>query len=251
MERTDDYSGIIAETVAVRSASGEHITAYRARPLGPGPFPGMVLFHHRPGWDEWYLETTRRFAHHGFDALCPNLYDRFGHGSSDDVAARVLSEGDVHDDTVVADGIGCIEALRAAPTSTGKVGLFGTCSGGRHAVIVASHTTVDGVIDCWGGRIVMDPDALSEAYPVAPIDLTQHLSGTLLGLFGNDDGAPSPEQVDAHEQAFIAHDKPHEFHRYDGAGHGFFYYDRPAAYHAAAAVDGWEKIWDFCDRILR
>jgi len=52
------------------------------------------------------------------------------------------------------------------------------------------------------------------------------------------------------EAALVAHDKPHEFHRYDGAGHGFFYYDRPSAYRAEAAVDGWAKVWDFLDRTL-
>ena len=38
---------------------------------------------------------------------------------------------------------------------------------------------------------------------------------------------------------------------YPGAGHGFFYYDRPAVYRAAAAVDAWEKIWEFFGRHLR
>ncbi|MFC7540287.1 dienelactone hydrolase family protein [Siccirubricoccus deserti] len=43
----------------------------------------------------------------------------------------------------------------------------------------------------------------------------------LLGLFGNDDRAPSPEQVDQHEAELKKHGKNYEFHRYDGAGHGF------------------------------
>ena len=38
--------------------------------------------------------------------------------------------------------------------------------------------------------------------------------------------------------------KEYEFHRYDGAGHGFFYHDRPM-YRQEQAVDGWNKIWDF------
>ena len=37
------YEGMIAETIAIRGNNNEPISAYVARPLGPGPFPGMVL----------------------------------------------------------------------------------------------------------------------------------------------------------------------------------------------------------------
>jgi carboxymethylenebutenolidase len=243
---------MIAETIAVEGHGGDRIHAYYARPAGPGPFPGMVLFHHRPGWDEFYKETTRRFAHHGYLAICPDLYCRTGHGEPDDVAARVRAEGDVTDDQVVGDGIGSIEFLRAQPTSDGKVGLFGTCSGGRHAYLTACRSDrVAAVVDCWGGRVVMAPDDLNDTYPVAPIDLTADLACPVLGLFGDDDRAPSPEQVDVHEQALKRHGKTYEFHRYPGAGHGFFYYDRPASYRAEQAVDGWAKVWSFLSHHLK
>src|SRR5258706_5030035 len=80
------YEGMIAETVSVPGDKHQPISAYLARPLGPGPFPGMVLLHHMPGWDEWYFEATRKFAHHGYATLCPNLYHRAGEGTADDVA---------------------------------------------------------------------------------------------------------------------------------------------------------------------
>ena len=54
MYTTDMYEGMIAETVTVQAEDGTAINAYFARPLGPGPHPGMVLAHHMPGWDEWY-----------------------------------------------------------------------------------------------------------------------------------------------------------------------------------------------------
>ena len=251
MASTADYEGLIAETVAIQSTTGEFVNAYAARPLGSGPFPGIVLFHHRPGWDEFYRETTRRFAAHGYLAICPDLYSRFGSGEPDDVAARVKAEGDVPDDTVVADGDGAVAFLRAQPTCNGKVALFGTCSGGRHAYLAACRGgNVDAVLDLWGGRVVMAPSDLNDRYPVAPIDLTPQLPCPLLGLFGEDDRAPSPQEVDQHEAALQAAGKTYEFHRYAGAGHGFFYYDKPAMYRAEQAVDGWTKVWDFLDRHL-
>jgi len=69
------------------------------------------------------------------------------------------------------------------------------------------------------------------------------------GLFGNEDRAPTPEQVDQHEAELKKHGKNYEFHRYDGAGHGFFYYDRPA-YRIEQALDGWQKVWAFCNKHL-
>lgn len=251
MRTTGEYEGMIAETTVVTGHGGDRILAYLARPTGPGPFPAVVLFHHLPGWDEWYREATRRFAHHGYLAISPDLYARYGDGEPDDVAARVKAEGGVPDDQVVGDAQGCIDLLRAMPNASGKVALFGTCSGGRHAYLAACRTgAVDAVIDCWGGRIVVPADDLTEKQPVAPIDHTADLPCPVLGLFGNDDHSPTPAQVDTLEAALVEHGKTHEFHRYDDAGHGFFYHDRPSAYRAGPAVDGWARIWDFLARTI-
>ena len=86
------YRGMTCENVTINGDEGTPITAYVARPSGPGPFPGVVLVHHLPGWSEFYIETTRRFAHHGYLAICANLYEREGGGSNadpDDVGAKV------------------------------------------------------------------------------------------------------------------------------------------------------------------
>jgi carboxymethylenebutenolidase len=81
------------------------------------------------------------------------------------------------------------------------------------------------------------------------LDLTPQLGCPLLGMFGNDDKAPSPEQVNELEAALQSADKTYEFHRYDDAGHGFFAVDRPS-YRQAAATDGWVHIFDFFHRHL-
>lgn len=250
MYETDMYEGMLAETVTLAGDGGQTINAYFARPTGPGPFPGMVVIHHMPGWDEWYREATRKFAHHGYAAISPNLYYRSGHGTPEDVAAKVRAEGGVPDDQVVGDLVGAMQFLRSLPTSNGKVGVFGTCSGGRQAFLVACRSDgFDAAVDCWGGRVVMEEADLTPNFPVAPIDYTEDLSCPLLGLFGEDDSSPTPEQVELHEQALKEHSKNYEFHMYPGAGHGFFYYDRPA-YRQAQAVDGWGKIFTFLEKHL-
>lgn len=250
MYKTDMYEGMLAETVVIPGHNDALINAYYARPLGAGPFPGMVIIHHMPGWDEWYREATRKFAHHGFAALSPNLYFRVGHGTPEDVAVKVRADGGVPDNQVVGDIAGSIAYLHALPYINGKVGLFGTCSGGRHAYLASCLLhEVDAVVDCWGGRVVMEDSDLNSNNPVAPIDYTEQLGCPILGLFGNDDRSPSPEQVDLHEQALRKLGKTYEFHRYPGAGHGFFYYHRPN-YRQEQAVDGWQKIFTFLEKYL-
>jgi carboxymethylenebutenolidase len=250
MVRTDQYEGLLAETVMLPGANDDWINAFLARPLGAGPFPAMVLAHHMPGWDEWYRQTTLKFALHGYITITPNLHFRAGHGTPEDVAAKVRGEGGIADHQAVEDLAGAMRYVRALPYSNGKVGIFGTCSGGRHAYLAACQVPgFDAVVDCWGGRVVMTPDELNEKTPVSPLDYTRDLRAPLLGLFGNEDKNPTPEQVDQHEAELVKHGKSYEFHRYDGAGHGFFY-DHTPAYRQAQAVDGWAKVWAFLEKHL-
>ena len=62
------------------------------------------------------------------------LYHRIGHASPEDVAAHARSEGGIPDDQAVGDLAASMRYLRSLPNSNGKVGAFGTCSGGRHVM---------------------------------------------------------------------------------------------------------------------
>lgn len=248
--RTDAKEGMLAETITIQGYNGDTINAYVARPLGDGPFPGVVLTHHLPGWDEFYREMARRLAHHGYFTICPNLYQRVGHGTPGDVAASARGAGGVSDDQVVADLDASKNYLKSQSYSNGKVGIIGTCSGGRHSYLAACRAQgFDAVVDCWGGGVVAAADRLTAMQPVQPLDYTKDLSCPILGLFGNEDQNPTPEQVNQHEQELKKHGKSYEFHRYDGAGHGFFYYDRPN-YRPEQAMDGWAKVFDFFGKHL-
>jgi carboxymethylenebutenolidase len=242
--------GVSAQIITYPSG-GEDIHAYFAQPPSSDlPRPGIVLIHHLPGWDEFYQEFAERLARHGYDVIAPDLYCRAGHSTPDDVAAKVRSEGGVADDQVVADLAAARTWLLDQPTSNGKVGIMGSCSGGRHAVLTASRAPgFDAVVDLWGGAIVAAPDQLNDKRPIAPIDYTADLQAPLLGIFGNDDQSPSPEQVDIHEAELRRLGKDFEFHRYDGAGHGFFYYHTPR-YRPEQTMDAWGKLFTFLEHRL-
>jgi carboxymethylenebutenolidase len=84
---------------------------------------------------------------------------------------------------------------------------------------------------------------------VAPIDLTEKLSIPLIGLFGNDDGNPTADQVNRTEALLKKLGKAYEFYRYDGVGHAFFNYERPG-FKAEPMLEGWKKVFAFLDKHL-
>ncbi len=80
--------------------------------------------------------------------------------------------------------------------------------------------------------------------------MTENLACPLLGLFGAEDGSPSPEDVKRMEEELKRFNKTYEFHTYEDAGHAFFSVDRPS-YRQHAAVDAWEKVFAWYDKYLR
>ena len=245
------FRGIQAETVKFQGFNGESGEAYYARPSAAGKYSGVVVIHHFPGWDEWTAEVVRKFADHGYAAIAPSLYFRLGDGASPEVVARARAAGGMPDDQVMGDVSGAASFLRAQPSSNGKVGVIGFCSGGRQAYLAACRIAdLDAVVDCWGGSVVVDdPSKLPKTQPVAPIELTEGIRCPLLGIFGNDDTNPSPADVDRTEAALKRFGKNYEFHRYDQAGHAFFAWYR-TNYRPEQAQDGWKKVFAFFERSL-
>lgn len=239
-----------AGTVQLAGHGGDEIEAYLATPTEDGPRGGVVVIHHMPGYDRATKEIVRRFAELGYDAICPNLYWREAPGAApDDAAATARAQGGVPDERLIGDVGAGAAYLRGLPTSNGKVGVIGYCSGGRQSVLAACNLDLDAAVDCYGAFVVGTPP---EGFPLRVTNLVDQLPNLrppLLGLFGNEDSNPSPEQVDELDQILTDNDKPREFHRYDDAGHAFFSPDRPS-YRVAAANDGWERIAAFYDTHL-
>ena len=237
-----------AETTMIAGAGGDQIEAYFARPLDPQPRGGVVVIHHLPGYDAPTKEIVRTFAVNGYAAVCPNLYYRDAPGASpDDAAAFVRGQGGIPDERLVGDVGAAAAFLRGLPTSNGKVGVIGYCSGGRQSVLSACDLpegTLNAAVDCYGAFVLNQPP---EAVPLKVTSLRDklpRLSCPLLGLFGGDDQYPAPAEVADLEKELAALGKTFQFHSYEGAGHAFFSASRPS-YRVEAANDGWQKIFAF------
>ncbi|MEV7966779.1 dienelactone hydrolase family protein [Sphaerisporangium sp. NPDC088356] len=239
-----------AGTVTVTGHEGAELEAYLARPLGDGPRGGVVVIHHMPGYDEATKEIARKFAANGYAALCPNLYSREGAGvSPDDQAAAARAKGGIADEQLVGDVAGAAAYLNSLDHANGKIGVIGYCSGGRQSFLAACSLQIDAAVDCYGAFVVNDPPAEFPLKVSSLISKAPDLSCPLLGLFGEQDSYPGPEEVAVLAAELEKLGKDHEFHTFADAGHAFFSVDRPA-YRPAAATEGWKKIFDFYGRHL-
>ncbi|MCZ4096831.1 MULTISPECIES: dienelactone hydrolase family protein [Streptomyces] len=236
---------LTAETIRITGHGGDEMEAYLARPHGQEQRGGVVVIHHMPGYDRGTKEIVRRFAELGYDAICPNLYFREAPGAApDDAAAVGRANGGVPDARLIGDVAATAAHLRALPTSNGKVGVIGYCSGGRQSVLAACNLDLDAAVDCYGAFVTGTVPAEFPLRITNLVDQLPRLRAPLLGLFGAEDKYPTPEQVAELGQILTANGKDFEFHSYEGAGHAFFSTDRPA-YNVAAANDGWERITAF------
>ncbi|HEY3737235.1 MAG TPA: dienelactone hydrolase family protein [Jatrophihabitans sp.] len=242
-----------AKTITITSGDGSAIQAYSVTPEGEGRAAsrgGVVLIHHLPGYDRGQKELARHVAELGYDVVVPNLYWRQAPGASpDDAAAAARANGGKPDTELVSDVAGAAAHLRALPTSNGKVGVIGYCSGGRQSVLAACNVHLDAAVDNYGAFVIGDPPEGSGMTMTGIEEQLPNLRCPLLGLFGNDDKFPPPADVDKLEQILTANGKTVEIHRYDDAAHAFFSTERPS-YRVHAANDGWARIAAFYGKYL-
>src|SRR6201995_3166605 len=145
---------LTATTITVAGHGDDQIEAYLARPEGGTTRGGVVVIHHLPGYDRATKEIVRRFAELGYDAICPNLYWREApNAAPDDAAAVARAQGGVPDARLVGDVGGAATYLRSLPSSHGRVGVIGYCSGGRQSVLAACNLPLDAAVDCYGAFV--------------------------------------------------------------------------------------------------
>ena len=202
--------------------------------------PGVLVCIHAPGVDPFIQDICVRLESAGFAAVAPDIYHRHdidGRGPMERMAL-------LRDDQIVRDFRATKRYLGECSNGTQLV--VGFCMGGRLAYLWAAHDNdVRAAAVFYGGNIMVPWGEGNSA----PFERTREIQCPLLGLFGAEDASPTPEQVDQHEAALKAEGKDYEFHMYEGAGHGFFYYDR-GAYRQEQAVDGWNKLFDFIGKHL-
>ena len=219
-------------------------------PEGAGPFPGLVVAQHLPiahtglEKDPFTIDIGKRLAEAGYACVIPYIFHWWA--SDEDVAVK---REEFRDDRVLADLDAAYALLQGMEKVDGeRIGIVGHCWGGRVAWLGACHNPdYRAAAVLYGGRIKI---AMGEG-SVPPIELADRIACPVLGIFGNDDRNPSPEDVDDLDAALTAAGVEHAFHRYDGAGHGFQDFMNEERYRKEASDDAWDKLLAFFDGALR
>ncbi len=219
-------------------------------PDGDGPFPGVVVAQHLPvahaglAGDPFTVDVGEKFAAAGYACIIPHVF----HWWPKDEEMAVKRDA-FRDDWAVADMDAAFARLAGMnAVDSDRIGIIGHCWGGRLSLLGACHNAAyKAAVTLYGGRVKVGLGPGST--PV--IDMVARVTCPILGIYGNEDENPSPEDVDDLDAALSHAGVAHTFHRYDGAGHGFQDFSNPQRHRAAATEDSWAKVWAFLEVHLK
>ena len=246
---TYSLADIKAHEVRYPGYKGDQVPAYVARPAAEGSHPGLILVHGVHGYEEHMKDVARRFAVLGYASIVPALYSREEYLSvveEEDLSKTAAWLRNRPNAQANDDLEGALRFLRDAPFVNQRIGVVGFCSGGRVALIFACNTNGLGALVNFYSNGTLRP---TEANPVPAIEMIKNLCCPMLGLFGNDDTDPSPDDVTRLEQELEKHSKSYEVVRYRNAAHAFFSDTRPS-YRPEASHMAWGRCLEWLSRYL-
>jgi carboxymethylenebutenolidase len=222
----------MSEPVTLHAADGHQLKCYVARPAG-APIAGLVVIQEIFGVNAHIRSVADGFAHDGFLAVAPALFDRIepcidlGYEAEDrQKAMSFFPKIDMV--KAVMDTAAAIDF--AANESNRKVGVVGYCFGGSVAWLTATRLHPAASVGYYGGQI----GKFAAESPNCPVMLH----------FGRQD-AHIPAAVA--EAVHAAHPDV-EIHWYD-AGHAFNC-DARASYNATAATLARQRSLEFLKKHL-
>ncbi|MBF0276865.1 MAG: dienelactone hydrolase family protein [SAR324 cluster bacterium] len=219
-------------------------------PAGAGPHPGLVIAQHLPvahaglEKDPFTIDVGERYAAEGYVCVIPFIFHWWPTEDSMESKREAF-----RDDWTVADLDAAFQLLAAKNNvDENRIGILGHCWGGRVAWLGACHNSKYKACTLfYGGRIKLS--FVDGAPP--PIELANRIPCPVLGIFGNDDQNPTPEDVNDYEKSLKDAGISYEFHRYDGAGHGFQDHTNQEKYCQTQSDDAWVKAIDFLAKNLK
>lgn len=226
------------------NVDGSEMLVLSATPEGDGPHPVYIECLHAPGQDSFTEFVLDRMAGNGYASFSHNLFHRQGPGAMGREALPYLIDSEM-----VADTRELISFIDASKTcEPDRIVIGGHCMGGRVTLLVAaSIDRFRGAADFWGGNVMTGK---GDNAPKV-IDLVKNINCPVIGIFGNEDENPSPEDVDQLDQVLSQHNIPHQFYRYDDAGHAFQNKFNEDKYRDGPAEDAWKKVLEFFNDKVR
>ncbi len=183
-------------------AGDRSIRAYAASPAGEEDCPLLIVLSEAFGLHEHIADIVRRFAHHGYFAVAPDLMVRQGDPMGFDDIGRLVSDLllKIPDEQVMRDIDATVTWARGNGASQKKLAATGYCWGGRWTWLYAAHRPLDAAVAWYG---IVDGTAMfphdTTLFPKHPRDVAASLKAPVLGLYGGQDEAIPLETIRAFE----------------------------------------------------
>ncbi|CAN5151991.1 dienelactone hydrolase family protein [soil metagenome] len=238
---TTDTQGLVAGVVSIGDS---RTPAYRAKPVGSGPFPLVIVVSEIFGVHEHIADVCRRLAKVGYYAIAPEFFVRQGDVKTGEMSKVMAVVAQVPDTQVLAD---CDAAMAFAGVDGGdqaRSAITGFCWGGRIVWLYSAQNPRVKAGVAWYGRLT---DSFNAALnPTTALSIAAKVRAPVLGLYGGQDQGIPQDGIVKMKAALAAPDaspaaKKSEFVVYPEAGHAFNADYRPS-YVKTAADDGWKRM---------
>jgi len=244
-----DTDGLVAGEQKIK-VGGFDVPVYEARPANGKDTPIILVISEIWGVHEYIRDSTRRFAKAGYYAVAPELFAREGGVAQlpdiQDVLKIVLSQ---KREQTLGDLKATVDWAKTRPNvKADKVGVTGWCWGGSTTIQVAATNPDIKAAVAWYGPPARPYQGASG--PVTGFDLAKDIKVPFLGLFGENDKSPTPDDAKKLGELVKAQNPNIEIVIYPGAGHGFHADYRPS-YNKAAADDAWKRCTGWFEKYLK
>jgi carboxymethylenebutenolidase len=244
-----DTTGIVAGDHAVKIGDYS-MPVYEARPASGANAPIVLAISEVWGVHEWVKDVTRRFAKAGYCCVAPELFQReggVGHlANIQDILKIVFA---VPRTQLLGDVAAAADWAKTRPgVRADKVGITGWCWGGGVVYqVAATNPDIKAAVSWYGSATRPFADSPN---PVSGFDVAKDIKAPFLGLYGETDQNPKPEDARKFVEMLKPHNPTAEAVIYPGAGHAFFADYRPS-YNATAAADAWKRCLAHFDTHLK
>jgi len=244
-----DTDGLVAGEQKVK-VGGFDVPVYEARPASGKDTPIILVISEIWGVHEYIRDATRRFAKAGYYAVAPELFAREGGvGQIPDVQEVLKIVLSQKREQTLGDLKATVDWAKTRPNvKASQVGVTGWCWGGSTTIQVAATNPDMKAAVAWYGPPARPYQGASG--PVTGFDLAKDIKLPFLGLFGENDKSPTPDDAKKLGELVKAQNPNIEIVIYPGAGHGFHADYRPS-YNKAAADDAWKRCTGWFEKYLK
>ncbi|CAB9512456.1 K01061 carboxymethylenebutenolidase [Seminavis robusta] len=230
--------------VSYDNGQGKTLHAYLAKPPDymndpTKKYPGAVILHAWNGMSEEPVYFADLLARQGYVVIAPDLFRNIA-TSEINIPWNIATTLSTPQHRMDQDVDAAISYLTGSVQNVDSTRVFsgpGFCFGGSQALNLSIRRAMAGTITLYGANIdgLQDPNN-NDLWGELGIRETQ-----VLGIYGADDGAPTPDEARGFESALNTRNIGNTVTIYDGVGHAFV---SPKNHRAgqSQAVEAWNQV---------